>query len=58
MVSHALTVQFWDNKEKCSNRSRSDKAKAFKLPADKSGNGHTSEMPDTVHMVICMLLNI
>ena len=43
MVSHSLVVQIWSNKDKCSNRARSDKAKAFKLPADKSGNSHISE---------------
>jgi len=52
MVSHSVVIQFWDNKEKCSNRARSDKSKAFRLPADKPGNSHISEVPDSV------LLNI
>jgi len=52
MVSHSVVIQFWDNKEKCSNHARSDKSKAFRLPADKPGNSHISEVPDSV------LLNI
>jgi len=53
MVNHLLVVQFWDNKEKCSNRARSDKAKAFKLPSDKPGNGHISEMPHPADDSVC-----
>jgi len=46
MVSHTLVVRFWDSKEKCSNRARSDKPKAFRLPHDKPGNSCISCMPD------------
>ena len=40
MVVHSLVVQFWENKDKCSSRARSDKAKAFKLPLDIPGYNH------------------
>ena len=47
MVNHSLVVQFWDNKEKCSSRARSDKSKAFKLPHDKPG----------INSIMCMFYN-
>jgi len=47
MVDHSLVVQFWDNKEKCSNLARSDKPKTFKMPHDKPGN----------NCLMCMLDN-